>query len=110
MKTAAKKSRPAAKSGVNLFLELGVTPKEAKRLHGASVKPINDNHKLRKQLMVELVKWMKQNELKQAEAAVVLLVTRPRVSDLVNLKTASFTLDTLVRMMSRIGKPVGLKV
>ena len=47
---------------------------------------------------------------KQAEAAGILMVSRPRVSDVVNRKTAKFTIDTLVEMLSRAGKPVKLAV
>jgi predicted XRE-type DNA-binding protein len=36
----------------------------------------------------------------------ILMVSRPRVSDVINRKTAKFTIDTLVEMLSRIGKPV----
>jgi predicted XRE-type DNA-binding protein len=38
------------------------------------------------------------------------MVSRPRVSDVVNQKTSKFTIDTLVEMLSRIGKPVRLAV
>ncbi len=33
------------------------------------------------------------------------MVSRPRVSDVVNKKISKFTIDTLVEMLSRIGKP-----
>jgi predicted XRE-type DNA-binding protein len=45
-----------------------------------------------------------------AEAAGILMVSRPRVSDVVNKKTAKFTIDKLVEMLSRIGKPVKLAI
>jgi predicted XRE-type DNA-binding protein len=45
-----------------------------------------------------------------AEAAGILMVSRPRVPDVVNKKTAKFTIDTLVEMLSRIGKPVKLAI
>jgi predicted XRE-type DNA-binding protein len=38
------------------------------------------------------------------------MVSRPRVSDVVNKKMAEFTIDTLVEMLSRIGKPVNLTI
>ncbi len=38
------------------------------------------------------------------------MLSRPRVSDVVNKKTAKFTLDTLVEMLSRVSKPVKLAV
>ena len=60
--------------------------------------------------MDELSNLIADNHLKQAEAAGILMVTRPRVSDLVNKKTGKFTLDALVDMLSRVGKPVRLAV
>ncbi len=38
------------------------------------------------------------------------MVSRPRVSDVVNQKTAKFTIGTLVEMLRRVGKPVRLGV
>jgi predicted XRE-type DNA-binding protein len=60
--------------------------------------------------LVPVFAWIEQHHLKQSEAAEILMVSRPRVSDVVNKKTAKFTIDTLVEMMSRIGKPVTLAV
>jgi len=62
------------------------------------------------QLMDELSTWIAEHHLKQAEAAEILMVSRPRVSDVVNKKTAKFTIDTLVEMLSRVGKPVKLAI
>jgi predicted XRE-type DNA-binding protein len=102
--------RHVTKSGANLFLELGFPAKEAKRLHAASQKQINDIQFLKEQLMSEIADWIAQHHLKQAEAAAILMVSRPRVSDVVNKKTAKFTIDTLVEMLSRVGKSVKLAV
>lgn len=102
--------RRVTKPGANLFRELGFTPAEAKRLHAASRKQINDTRLLKRQLMEELAVWIAEHKLKQAEAAEVLMVSRPRVSDVVNKKTAKFTIDTLVEMLSRVGKPVRLAI
>jgi predicted XRE-type DNA-binding protein len=102
--------RHVTKPGANLFAELGFSPAEAKRLHVASQKQINDTRRLKEQLMTELSNWIEENDLKQADAAQILMVSRPRVSDVVNHKTAKFTIDTLVEMMSRVGKPVRLSV
>ena len=46
--------RHVSKPGVNLFLELGFAPEEAKRLQAASRKQINDTLLLKQQLMDEL--------------------------------------------------------
>jgi predicted XRE-type DNA-binding protein len=110
MKTIDTKVRHVTKPGANLFLELGFPAEEAKRLHAASQKQINDTRLLKEQLMTELSTWIEQHHLKQSEAAEILMVSRPRVSDVVNKKRAKFTIDTLVEMMSRIGKPVTLAV
>jgi len=102
--------RHVTKPGANLFLELGFPADEARRLHAASQKQINDTRQLKEQLMSALSAWIEQHHLKQSEAAQILMVSRPRVSDVVNKKSAKFTIDTLVEMMSRIGKPVTLSV
>ena len=60
--------------------------------------------------MEELSGWITAHHLKQFEAAEILTVSRPRVSDVVNKKTGKFTIDTLVEMLSRVGKSVRLAV
>ena len=102
--------RHVTKPGANLFRELGFPRAEADRLHAASRRQINDTKALKKQLMSELSRWIEENDLKQADAAEILMVSRPRVSDVVNMKVGKFTIDTLVNMMSRIGKPVRLAI
>ena len=102
--------RHVTKPRANLFLELGFSSTEAKRLHAASRKQINDTKLLKEQLMTELTDWIEQHQLRQSEAAQILMISRPRVSDVVNKKTTKFTIDTLVEMLSRIGKPVTLAV
>ncbi len=102
--------RHVTKSGVNLFLELGFGPREAKRLQAASRKQIDDARLLKQQLMGELSVWIAKHHLKQSEAAEILMVSRPRVSDVVNKKADKFTIDTLVEMLTRVGKQVKLTV
>ena len=102
--------RHVTKTGANLFLKLGFTPDEAELLQAASRKQIHDARLLKQQLMEELSGWITKHHLKQAEAAEILMVSRPRVSDVVNQKTAKFTIDALVEMLSRVGKPVELAI
>ena len=97
-------------AGANLFLELGFSSAEAKRLHAASRSQINDTHLLKQQLMQELSGWMNTHQLRQTQAAEILRISRPRVSDVVNQKTAKFSIDALVEMLGRIGKPVRFAV
>ena len=98
------------KPGAKLFRELGFGPDEAQRFQAESQQQINDTKVLKEQLMVELSKWITDNHLKQADAAEILMVSRPRVSDVVNMKVGKFTIDTLVDMLSRVGKPVRLAI
>lgn len=102
--------RRVTKPGANLFLELGFPLAEAKRLHALSRKHINDTRRLKRQLMDELSAWIAEHRLKQSEAAAILMVSRPRVSDVMNKKTAKFSIDTLAEMLGRVGKPVTLAV
>ena len=46
--------RHVTKPGTNLFLDLGFSVAEAKKLHAASRKQINDTRLLKQQLMSEL--------------------------------------------------------
>ncbi len=108
--TIDTKIRHVTKRGANLFLELGFSPADAARFQAESQQLINDTKALKEQLMDELSKWIVENRLKQAEAAEILQVSRPRVSDVVNKKVSKFTIDTLVGMLSRAGKPVRLEI
>jgi predicted XRE-type DNA-binding protein len=102
--------RHVTKPDANLFLELGFAPEEAEVLQAASHKQIEHTRLLKEQLMEALAVWISEHRLKQSDAAEILMVSRPRVSDVVNKKTAKFTIDTLVEMLSRIGKPVKLAI
>ncbi len=94
----------------NLFAELGFSPDDAAQFQAEAQQQINHTRALKAQLMGELSKWIDENHLKQAQAAEILMVSRPRVSDVVNMKVSKFTIDTLVDMLSRVGKPVRLVV
>lgn len=98
--------RHVTKAGANIFLDLGFEKELAEEYLEQSQKQINEMRALKEQLMTELATWIKENNLRQDQAAKILHVTRPRVSDMVNFKLSKFTIDTLVEMLARIGKPV----
>jgi predicted XRE-type DNA-binding protein len=77
------------------------------RLKAVSCKPIDDARLLKHQLMEELSDWMAEHHLKQSGAAPILTISRPQLSD---VKTPKFTIDTLLKMLSRAGKPVKLAI
>lgn len=66
--------------------------------------------RIRADLMLELERVIEARRLTQAEAAKLLHVTQPRVSDLTRGKIDRFSIDTLVEMLSRAGIDVTVKV
>ncbi|MFB0827761.1 helix-turn-helix domain-containing protein [Chromobacterium violaceum] len=102
--------RHVTKPGANLFAELGFPAAEAERCQAESRKRIDETRTLKVQLMDELAGWIKDNDLRQEQAAEILHVSRPRVSDVVNHKVSKFTIDALVDMLTRVGKSVRLSI
>lgn len=94
----------------NVFLDLGFSPEEAAALKADSQRIIAEKQAIKENLMSELAEWIDEKSLKQAEAAEILGVTRPRVSDVVNKKSVKFTIDSLVDMLARTGKHVRLSI
>lgn len=104
------KSMHITKVGGNVFADLGFPPEEAAALQAASKRIITEKLAIKKQLMTEISGWIVEKHLKQVEAAEILGVTRPRVSDVIQQKTVKFTIDSLVDMVARTGKQVSLSV
>jgi predicted XRE-type DNA-binding protein len=69
-----------------------------------------ENMKLRSKLMMALQEHLTRNALSQAEAAKLLGVTQPRVSDLMRGKINLFGLDALVNMATAAGLQVEMRV
>ncbi|HCR1928355.1 TPA: XRE family transcriptional regulator, partial [Enterobacter roggenkampii] len=88
----------------------GFEESEAKQLHESAEKEVEQLLAIKRQLMQEISSWIAENKLRQTDAAARLNVSRPRVSDVVNLKTSKFTLDTLIMMLCKLGKPVSVTV
>ena len=69
-----------------------------------------ENLKLRSAMMMALKDHIKRQRLSQAEAATLLGVTQPRISDLMRGKIDLFGLDTLVNMVTAAGMHIDLKI
>lgn len=69
-----------------------------------------ENMKLRSSLMMALKDHLERNGYTQAQAAKLLGVTQPRVSDLMRGKINLFSLDALVNMANAAGMHVEIKV
>jgi predicted XRE-type DNA-binding protein len=94
----------------NVFADLGFEPEEAARLQAESRRRISEKLAIKEALMTRLGEWIDQQNLKQVDAALILGVTRPRVSDVINKKTPKFTIDALVDMLGRAGMRVHFSV
>ena len=81
-----------------------------RRLLAEADQAIDEKRALKQMLMAEVAGWIDAQKLKQAQAAEILGVSRPRVSDVVNQKTQNFTVDSLMDMVLRTGKHVQLSV
>ena len=82
----------------NAFEAVGFPPMEAEHL------------RIRADLMLEVERLLEARSLTQAEAAKLLHVTQPRISDLMRGKLDRFSIDTLVEMLSRAGADVTVRV
>ncbi len=82
----------------NIFTDLGFAPAEARNL------------RMRSELMMVLRKYVEREGLTQADAALRLQVTQPRISDLMRGKINRFSLDTLVAMSTMAGMEVDLRI
>ena len=69
-----------------------------------------ENMKLRSNLMMALEKRITQLKLTQEQAAELLGVTQPRVSDLMRGKINLFALDVLVNMTTAAGLHVEMRI
>ena len=104
------KSTHTTPVGGNVFADLGFEPTEADARKAESQRIISQKLAIKDSLMTELAGWIEANKLKQAQAAEILGVTRPRVSDVINKKSIKFTIDALVNMLVRTGKHVQLSL
>jgi predicted XRE-type DNA-binding protein len=85
-------------SSGNVFRDLGFEPKEA------------ENLRLRSDLMITLTKLLHRRGLSQAQAARLLGVSQPRISDLTRGKIARFSIDSLIEMLGNAGAKVSIVV
>lgn len=86
------------RSSGNVFADLGFDAEEAQNL------------KIRSDLMIEISRLIETRGLTQVEAAKLLGVTQPRISDLVRGKIERFSVDTLIEMLGHAGASVSFVV
>jgi predicted XRE-type DNA-binding protein len=82
----------------NVFKDVGFSEQEAEYLM------------IRSRLMLEVDQFVKKSGLTQLEASKKLGITQPRLNDLLRGKIQKFSIDALVKMLSRIGVHVDVNV
>jgi predicted XRE-type DNA-binding protein len=87
----AKDKLKVTPSSGNVFRDLGFPPEEAEHLL------------IRADLLIQLQRAIAARKLKQADAARLLHVTQPRVSDLLRGRLDLFSTDALIDMLARLG-------
>jgi len=87
-----------ARSSGNVFRDVGFPDDEAEHL------------RVRADLLIQIQQALKVRGLTQTEAAKLLGVTQPRVSDLVRGRIDLFSVDSLIDMLARLGVRVKLVV
>ncbi len=92
----ARRSTKLTPSRGNVFRDVGFPNEQAEHLL------------IRSGLMIHVQKSIASKGLKQAEAAKVLHVSQPRVSDLFRGRIDLFSTDTLIDMLARLGVGVRL--
>lgn len=85
-------------SSGNVFRDLGFSREEAEHLRIRSI------------LMLHVQDIVRGRRLRQLQAAKILGVTQPRVSDLLRGRIDLFSTDTLIDMLTRLGGQVKLVI
>ncbi len=93
----ARRLRVTASTG-NVFRDVGFRREEAEHLL------------VRADLMIQVQKLIGTRRLKQREAAQMLRVSQPRVSDLLRGRIDLFSTDALIDMLARLGARVRFTV
>lgn len=93
----ARRLRVTASTG-NVFRDVGFRREEAEHLL------------VRADLMIQVQKRLAARRFKQREAAQILRVSQPRVSDLLRGRIELFSTDALIDMLARLGARVRLSV
>ena len=88
---ARKSAVKITRSSGNVFRDVGFPAEQAEHLL------------VRSDLLIQLQKEIASRGMKQAEAAKVLRVTQPRISDLLRGRVDRFSTDMLVDMLARLG-------
>ena len=94
----AKKKFDVEHSSGNVFKDIGFDDEQAASLF------------VRAQLMSALHDLIESSNLSQRQIARVMSVQQPRVAEIMSLKIQLFSIDLLVKLLSRLGKKVSVVI
>ncbi|HEY9784848.1 MAG TPA: helix-turn-helix transcriptional regulator [Candidatus Obscuribacterales bacterium] len=93
-KKRTNKHTPIEEGSGNVYVDLGFSEGEAVNLL------------VRSELTQKIQEIIKENRWTQEEAAKLLGVSQPRISDLMNRRIEKFTVDMLMKWLCKLGKEV----
>ena len=93
---ARRNAVKVTRSSGNVFRDVGFQAEQAEHLL------------VRSDLLIQLQKAIAARGMKQSEAAKVLNVTQPRISDLLRGRLDLFSTDMLIDMLARLG--IGVRI
>jgi predicted XRE-type DNA-binding protein len=90
----------------SVFEDLGFSKDDAKELRAEVINELDQRNKI-KRVMVNGVKAeIARRGLTMVEAAKVLEISRPRLSDITHFKVEKFSIDAVADLMARLGRSV----
>ena len=96
--TDPESKEPWIEGSGNIYKDLGFDDEEAANLLARAT------------LLLQIQQIVKDNKWTQEQTAKVLKVKQPRVAEIMNLKTQCFSVDLLLKYLSRLGKRVEMVV
>jgi predicted XRE-type DNA-binding protein len=94
----------------NLYADIGFGPEEAALFQAESDARIAVRQAIKADMMAQVDAWIKREKMTQLQAAQILQVSRPRVTDIVNQKVEKFSIDALVDLLAKVGLKVQFTV
>jgi predicted XRE-type DNA-binding protein len=93
-------------TGRSVFEDLGYSPQAARPLMDAVEEQVRRRNALKQVLVDELNREIEARHLNLTDAATMLLISRPRLSDISHAKFEKFSIDSALDLLHRLGKSI----
>lgn len=94
----------------NVFLDLGFELEEALELEANIIKELQLRNDIKQSAVAEINGEIARRGLNKTQAAEMLQISRPRLSDITHLKVEKFSTDSVFDLLFRLGKVVKLVI